>query len=195
MSDVVAHRMRTARRYRGKTQPWVAGELTRLTRQTWSVPAVSAAEGGTAGGRPRLFIANEIVALARAFDLPITYFFTPPTDPAGRRHHRRRQCSGVTRRKTGRAYRRPEGRRSRNAIGRPDWRDSGVDAGRRRPAPPWRSGLAQSPWAILQVGAINVRHCPSRHPVASNRKRLAAERSDGAVARGDRIQPTPGRLG
>ena len=81
MSDVVAHRMRTARKYREKTQPWVADELTRLTRQTWSVPAVSAAEGGTAGGRPRLFIANEIVALARAFDLPITYFFTPPTDP------------------------------------------------------------------------------------------------------------------
>lgn len=81
MSDVVAHRMRTARKYRGKTQPWVADELTRLTRMSWSVPAVSAAEGGTAGGRPRLFIANEIVALARVFDLPITYFFTPPIEP------------------------------------------------------------------------------------------------------------------
>lgn len=81
MGDVVAHRMRTARKYRGKTQAWVADELTRLTRSTWSVTAVSAAEGGTAGGRPRLFIANEVVALALVFDLPVTYFFTPPPEP------------------------------------------------------------------------------------------------------------------
>ena len=81
MSDVVAHRMFTARQLRGKTQAWVAERLTRYTRSTWSVSAVSAAEGGTAGGRPRLFNANEVVALARTFDLTIPYFFVPPKEP------------------------------------------------------------------------------------------------------------------
>lgn len=82
MGDVVAHRMVTARHLRGRTQSWVAERLTRFTRSNWSVPAVSAAEGGSEGGRPRLFTANEILALSRTFDLPIPYFFVPPEDPA-----------------------------------------------------------------------------------------------------------------
>ena len=81
MSDVVAHRMVTARQLRGETQPWVAERMTRFTRSTWSVTAVSAAEGGSAGGRPRLFTANELLALAMTFDLPIPYFLTPPREP------------------------------------------------------------------------------------------------------------------
>ncbi len=81
MGDVVAHRMVTARQLRGETQPWVAERMTRFTRSTWSVTAVSAAEGGSAGGRPRLFTANELLALAMTFDLPIPYFLTPPREP------------------------------------------------------------------------------------------------------------------
>lgn len=81
MSDVVAHRMVTARQLRGETQPWVAERMTRFTRLTWSVTAVSAAEGGSAGGRPRLFTANEMLALALTFDLPVPYFLTPPREP------------------------------------------------------------------------------------------------------------------
>jgi hypothetical protein len=80
MSDVVAHRMVTARELRGQTQAWVSERMTRFTRSTWSVPAVSAAEGGSAGGRPRLFTANELLALSLTFDLPIPYFLTPPKD-------------------------------------------------------------------------------------------------------------------
>jgi hypothetical protein len=81
MSDVVANRMNSARQLRGKTQTWVAERMTRFTTSKWSVSAVSAAEGGTAGGRPRSFNANEIVALSRTFDLPIPYFFVPPEKP------------------------------------------------------------------------------------------------------------------
>ncbi len=81
MSDVVANRMHSARQLRGKTQTWVAERMTRFTTSKWSVSAVSAAEGGTTGGRPRSFNANEIVALSRTFDLPIPYFFVPPEKP------------------------------------------------------------------------------------------------------------------
>ena len=35
------------------------------------------------GNRVRQFTANELVALARTFDLPVLYFFLPPEDKAG----------------------------------------------------------------------------------------------------------------
>ena len=81
MGDVVAHRMVTARELRQLTQARVAERMSRFTGSTWSIPAVSAAEGGTAGGRPRLFTANELLALSLTFDLPMPYFLTPPKEP------------------------------------------------------------------------------------------------------------------
>lgn len=41
------------------------------------------AEGSVSGNRVRQFTANELVALARVFDLPVIYFFLPPEDRAG----------------------------------------------------------------------------------------------------------------
>jgi hypothetical protein len=39
---------------------------------------VAQAEGSVSGQRVRQFTANELVALARVFDLPVLYFFLPP---------------------------------------------------------------------------------------------------------------------
>lgn len=83
-SQVVAHNLTRARELRGLTQVEVAERLTRFTGSNWSQATVAQAEGSIAGNRVRQFTANELVALARAFDLPLLYFFLPPDDAAGR---------------------------------------------------------------------------------------------------------------
>ncbi len=49
----------------------------------WSKASVSQAERSVAGGFVRNFTADEIVAFARAFELPVTWFFMPPPAWAG----------------------------------------------------------------------------------------------------------------
>src|SRR3954449_12151477 len=83
-SQVVAHNLTRARELRGLTQVEVAERLTRFTGSNWSQATVAQAEGSIAGIRVRQFTANELVALARAFDLPLLFFFLPPDDGAGR---------------------------------------------------------------------------------------------------------------
>ncbi len=83
-SQVVAHNVTHARNLRGLTQVEVAERLTRFTGTNWSQTTVAQAEGSTAGNRVRQFTANELVALARTFDLPVLFFFLPPDDGAGR---------------------------------------------------------------------------------------------------------------
>ena len=83
-SQVVAHNLTRARELRGITQTEVAERLTTFTRTRWSQATVAQAEGSVSGQRIRQFTANELVALARTFDLPVLYFFLPPDDgPAG----------------------------------------------------------------------------------------------------------------
>jgi transcriptional regulator with XRE-family HTH domain len=79
-SQVVAHNLARARRLRGLSQAEVAERLTRFTGAKWGQVAVSQAECSVSGQRVRQFTANELVGLARTFDLPLLYFFMPPDD-------------------------------------------------------------------------------------------------------------------
>lgn len=81
--QVVAHNLTRARELRRLTQTEVAERLTRFTEARWTQATVAQAEGSVAGQRVRQFTANELVALARTFDLPVLYFFLPPEDGAG----------------------------------------------------------------------------------------------------------------
>lgn len=83
-SQVVAHNLTRARELRSLTQTDVAERLTRFTGSNWSQATVAQAEGSVAGHRVRQFTANELVALARTFDLPVLFFFMPPDDGTGR---------------------------------------------------------------------------------------------------------------
>ncbi len=82
-SQVVAHNLARARELRGLTQAEVAERLSRFTGSKWSQAAVAQAEGSVGGQRVRQFTANELVALARTFDLPVLFFFLPPDDRLG----------------------------------------------------------------------------------------------------------------
>jgi transcriptional regulator with XRE-family HTH domain len=79
-SQVVAHNLTCARKLRGLTQAEIAERLSRLTGATWTQATVAQAEGSVLGTRVRHFTANELVALARTFDLPVLYFLLPPED-------------------------------------------------------------------------------------------------------------------
>ncbi|MEA2704363.1 MAG: hypothetical protein QOD63_2308, partial [Actinomycetota bacterium] len=82
-SQVVAHNLTQARELRGMTQTEVAERLTQFTGTPWTATTVAQAEGSVTGNRVRQFTANELVALARSFDLPVLYFFLPPEDKTG----------------------------------------------------------------------------------------------------------------
>ncbi len=83
-SQVVAHNLTRARVLRSLTQSEVAERLSRFTGSNWSQATVAQAEGSVGGQRVRQFTANELVALARTFDLPVLFFFLPPDDGKGR---------------------------------------------------------------------------------------------------------------
>lgn len=80
MTQVVGWRMSAARKSQGRTQEWVAERMSRFTGANWTVSTVSLAENSATSSRPRSFTANDIVALARTFGMPIPYFFIPPDD-------------------------------------------------------------------------------------------------------------------
>ncbi len=82
-SQVVAHNLTRARELRGLTQAEVAERLSRFTGSNWTQATVAQAEGSVGGQRVRQFTANELVALARTFDLPVIFFFLPPDDGKG----------------------------------------------------------------------------------------------------------------
>ena len=82
-SQVVAHNLTRARELRGLTQTEIAERLSRFTGSNWSQATVAQAEGSVGGHRVRQFTANELVALARTFDLPVLFFFLPPDDGEG----------------------------------------------------------------------------------------------------------------
>ena len=81
-AQVVAHNMARARELRRLTQAEVAERLSKFTDSPWSQATVAQAEGSVSGNRVRQFTANELVALARCFDLPVLYFFVPPAEGA-----------------------------------------------------------------------------------------------------------------
>lgn len=78
-NQIVAHNIAKARLLRGWTQDQAAEAAapylgTRLSAASWS-----ALERSVDGGRIREITADELVAFARAFDLPIGFLLTPPS--------------------------------------------------------------------------------------------------------------------
>ncbi len=77
-NQVVAYNLTLAREHRGWTQDEAAGALAPYLGKRWSKASFSQAERSVAGKFIRNFDADEIVAFARAFEVPVTWFFLPP---------------------------------------------------------------------------------------------------------------------
>lgn len=79
----VAYNLRRARKLRGWTQAEAAEKLEPYLGRRWSKASFSIAECSTDNGhRVRRFGADEIVAFAEGFDLPITWFLDEPSPPS-----------------------------------------------------------------------------------------------------------------
>lgn len=77
-NQVVAHNLQQIRQWRRLTQSEAAEAIEPYVGKRWSKANFSAAERSIAGERIRQFDADEIVAFAKAFDVPVTWFFLPP---------------------------------------------------------------------------------------------------------------------
>jgi hypothetical protein len=77
-NQVVAYNITRAREWLGWTQDQLADNLEPYLGKRWSKASVSQAERSVAGKFIRQFDADEIVALARATNLPVGWFFMPP---------------------------------------------------------------------------------------------------------------------
>ena len=85
-NQIVAFNLARAREWRNWTQEEAADALEPYLGKRWSKASFSQAERSIAGRFIRQFTADEILAFARAFDLPIGWFFMPPppwSDMAG----------------------------------------------------------------------------------------------------------------
>ena len=76
-NQVVAERIALARQLRGWTQEEAADRLEKFLGAKWSPATFSIVERSVDGKRIRQFTADELVALSRAFDVPIGWWFTP----------------------------------------------------------------------------------------------------------------------
>jgi len=81
-NQIVAYNLMRARKLRGLSQEEAAERLAPFLGARWSKATFSAAERTYfRSERQRRFDPDEIVAFARAFDLPVGWFFLPP-DPS-----------------------------------------------------------------------------------------------------------------
>jgi hypothetical protein len=78
-NQIVAHNIAKARLLRGWTQDQAAEACTPYLGTRLSPASWSALERSVDGARIREITADELVAFARAFDLPIGFFLTPPS--------------------------------------------------------------------------------------------------------------------
>lgn len=78
LNEIVAYNFRRARELRGLTQDETAQRLERFLGQRLRQAGVSAIEGAYGGERRREFDAQEILAFACGFDVPLLWFFLPP---------------------------------------------------------------------------------------------------------------------
>jgi hypothetical protein len=77
-NQVIAYNLAQARLWKSWTQEQACDALEPYLGKRWSKANYSAAERSVDGSRIRQFDADEIVAFARAFDMPIGWFFLPP---------------------------------------------------------------------------------------------------------------------
>jgi len=84
LNQVVAYNFRAGRELRGWTQEEAADQLEPYLGVRLTQASISAIERAWDGDRNREFDAQEILAFALAFDLPLIWFYLPP--PEDRRH-------------------------------------------------------------------------------------------------------------
>lgn len=84
VNQIVSMNLMRARRERGWTQEEAAARLEPYIGRRWSKATFSAVERSVTGKRIRQFTADDLVAFAAAFNLPVAYFLLPPgRDPDG----------------------------------------------------------------------------------------------------------------
>jgi hypothetical protein len=80
-NQLVAYNLRRAREEARLTQGQASRLLEPYLGRRWSSASFSVAErSADEGTRRREFNANELLALARAFEKPVVWFLTPPND-------------------------------------------------------------------------------------------------------------------
>lgn len=77
-NQVVAFNIIRARELRGWDQAKAARQLAKYFGTKWTEASYAQIERSITGVRVRQFSADDLVALARCFDLPIGFFLTPP---------------------------------------------------------------------------------------------------------------------
>jgi transcriptional regulator with XRE-family HTH domain len=87
LNEIVAYNFRAARELRGMTQDETAQLLERFTGQRLPQASISAIERAYEGDRRREFDAQEILAFALTFRLPLVWFFLPPPGDTRRLFH------------------------------------------------------------------------------------------------------------
>jgi transcriptional regulator with XRE-family HTH domain len=80
LNEIVAYNFRRARELRGLTQDEAADRLAPFLGQRLQQAAVSSIEGAYGGDRRREFDAQELLAFACGFDVPLIWFFLPPPE-------------------------------------------------------------------------------------------------------------------
>lgn len=78
-SQLVAFNLQRARWKAGMTQQEAAEAISRYTDSEWTQATVATAEGSVSGARIRQFNPSELLGFCFAFDVPIGWFFMPPT--------------------------------------------------------------------------------------------------------------------
>lgn len=77
-NQLVALNVARARTMRGWTQEEAASELAPYLGKKWSNASYSAVERSIKGTRVKQFSADDLIALARGFRVPLGWFFVPP---------------------------------------------------------------------------------------------------------------------
>ncbi|HEX3612874.1 MAG TPA: helix-turn-helix transcriptional regulator [Sporichthyaceae bacterium] len=84
LNEIVAYNFRRARELRGLTQDEAAIRLEPFLGQRLPQASISALERSWGGDKRREFDAQEILAFACGFDVPLVWFFLPPPGDARR---------------------------------------------------------------------------------------------------------------
>ena len=84
IEQIVSYNFQRAREERGWTQVEVSDRLIPLLGYELRQAGVSTIETCGRGNRRRAFAANELLAFAQCFDLPLGWWFIPPPEWAGR---------------------------------------------------------------------------------------------------------------
>lgn len=82
-NQVIAYNLRELRAERTWTQDRAAEEIARFSGVCWSKATFSLIERSVDGTRIKQFSGDEIIAICRAFEVPILRLFTPPESTAG----------------------------------------------------------------------------------------------------------------